>query len=65
MKKLLAFVLCLMLAMSSVAVAGEVTELNKDVMEGSTNVSLTIDPDANQFVVVIPATVSIDPDICP
>lgn len=64
MKKLLAFILCLTMAMGTVAFAEEVTgtELNKDVLEGSTNVSLTIDPDANSFVVVIPASVTIDPE---
>ena len=64
MKKLLAFILCLTMAMGAVAFAEEMTgtELNKDVLEGQTTVSLTIDPEANEFVVVIPASVTIDPD---
>lgn len=61
MKKLLALILCLSMALVSVAFATE-TELNKDVMEGQTTVSLTIAPEANEFVVVIPATVTIDPE---
>lgn len=64
MKKLLAFILCLTMAMGTVAFAEEVTgtELNKDVLEGQTTVSLTIRPEDNEFVVVIPATVEIDPE---
>lgn len=59
MKKLLAFFLCLSMLLGAVAFA---TELNKEVMEGQTTVSLTIDPEANEFVIVIPATVEIDPE---
>ena len=47
---------------TSAAFAEEVTSLNKDVMEGNTNVSLTIDPEDNSFVVVIPASVTVDPE---
>lgn len=63
MKKLLAFILCLTMAMGAVAFAEEVTgtELNKDVLEGQTTVSLTVNPEDNEFVVVIPASVTIDP----
>lgn len=59
MKKLLALILCLCLSLGAVAFA---TELNKDVLEGQTTVMLTIDPEDNEFVVVIPATVEIDPE---
>lgn len=38
------------------------TELGVDALEGQTTVSLTIDPESNEFVVVIPATVEIDPE---
>lgn len=61
MKKLMALMLCLSMVFGTVAFAAE-NELNKDVMEGQTTVSLTIAPEANEFVVVIPATVTIDPE---
>ena len=61
MKKLVALLLCMCLLATSAAFAEEVTSLNKDVMEGNTNVSLTIDPEDNSFVVVIPASVTVDP----
>lgn len=61
MKKLFALLLSLSLLLSAVVFAEEVKELNKDVLEGQTTVSLTIDPEDNEFVVVIPATVTIDP----
>jgi len=57
MKKLLALILCLCLSLGAVAFA---TEMNKDVLEGQTTVSLTVDPDENSFVVVIPASVTVD-----
>ncbi|MBE5809302.1 MAG: hypothetical protein E7318_00025 [Clostridiales bacterium] len=57
MKKLLALILCLCLSLGAVAFA---TELNKDVLEGQTTVSLTVDPDENSFVIVIPASVTVD-----
>lgn len=59
MKKLLAFFLCLSMLLGAVAFA---TELGVDALEGQTTVSLTIDPESNEFVVVIPATVEIDPE---
>lgn len=59
MKKLLACILCLSMMLGAAALAAE-TELNRDVLEGTTHVSLTVDPDANSFVVVIPASVTID-----
>ena len=58
MKKLLAFFLCLSMLLGAVAFA---TELGTDAMEGQTTVSLTISPEDNEFVVVIPATAEIDP----
>lgn len=61
MKKLLALILCLSMSLGTTAFATE-TELNKDVLEGQTTVSLTIAPEANEFVVVIPATATIDPE---
>lgn len=59
MKKLLAFFLCMSMLLGAVAFA---TELGVDALEGQTTVSLTIDPESNEFVVVIPATVEIDPE---
>lgn len=61
MKKLLALILCLSMFLGSAAIAEEV-ELNKNVMEGKTDISMTIDHDDNNFVVVIPASVTIDTD---
>lgn len=61
MKKLLALLLCLSMVLGTTAYAAE-TELNKDVLEGQTTLSLTIRPEDNEFVVVIPATVEIDPE---
>ena len=61
MKKLLAFFLCLSMLLGAVAFAEEVKELSKEVMEGQTTVSLAISPEDNEVVVVIPATVEIEP----
>ena len=63
MKKLLMLALALCLSMTVCASAlAESKEMNKDVLEGSTEVSLTIDHEQNSFVVVIPAAVTIDPE---
>lgn len=59
MKKLLALLICLSLFICSVAFAAE-NELTKDVLEETTTVSLTIDPEENSFVVIIPSIVTID-----
>lgn len=63
MKKLfvLALILCLSMILCSAALAQE-TELDKNTLEGTTKVSLTIDHNENSFVVVIPASVTIDPE---
>lgn len=61
MKKLLMMVLALCLCMTVCASALAV-ELNKNTLEGSTNISMKIDHDQNSFVVVIPASVTIDPE---
>jgi len=60
MKKLFALLLSLSMLLGAVVFAEEMTVLNKDVLEGQTTVSLTIDPEDNEFVVVIPATADVD-----
>lgn len=60
MKRLVTLLLCCTLLLGAFSLA-YATQLGPDLLSGQTTVKLTIDPKENDFVVVIPSLVTIDP----